>query len=416
MKKFYTLIAAAAVAMSAAAVNAPMLSGAKVINVENAKEVSIASENVTLTPSAKFDKKVSAKATSNIDLTGNWMNIYMEDEEEGANGFQLFEDPTSPKPGMGYYVMNGFLKVLLDETLEVACEFDPEYVYQLFQGEPTYPTLFIEPGTEVAPGIKLYVGTYDAAANSVSYYSDLDIPLMYDEEQEAFFFAYTGYAMGGNPIVITYIITGGGAGLIDDLSLVRANGEIEYMEIDLQDGEAYDIASYVLGFQQDETLYIYGFIGPDLIWFDLDLENGVATAVDQVAAILNTRDFGVLTFKWQTVDLFSEDLNPDYVVSATIENNGDGTSTLTVTNDAIWAFAPIGKDDGRYLAHTCAQAVEIKFDFEIAGLGSVNSIIADQDNNAPVVYYNLQGVRVDNPANGLYIRTQGSKSEKVVLK
>lgn len=43
----------------------------------------------------------------------------------------------------------------------------------------------------------------------------------------------------------------------------------------------------------------------------------------------------------------------------------------------------------------------------------INGIEAD-DSNAPVEYYNLQGIRVDNPANGIYIRRQGSRVEKVV--
>lgn len=34
---------------------------------------------------------------------------------------------------------------------------------------------------------------------------------------------------------------------------------------------------------------------------------------------------------------------------------------------------------------------------------------------AAPVYYNLQGVRVENPANGLYIRVAGSKTSKVIL-
>ncbi len=37
------------------------------------------------------------------------------------------------------------------------------------------------------------------------------------------------------------------------------------------------------------------------------------------------------------------------------------------------------------------------------------------DNAAPVEYYNLQGLRVDNPANGIFIRRQGSKAQKIVL-
>lgn len=45
----------------------------------------------------------------------------------------------------------------------------------------------------------------------------------------------------------------------------------------------------------------------------------------------------------------------------------------------------------------------------------VKGIVAE-DADAPVVYYNLQGVRVDNPAKGgIYIRTQGGKASKVAL-
>lgn len=47
-------------------------------------------------------------------------------------------------------------------------------------------------------------------------------------------------------------------------------------------------------------------------------------------------------------------------------------------------------------------------------LAGVEDITAD-DLNAPVEYFNLSGIRVDNPANGLYIRRQGSKVEKVIL-
>jgi len=38
------------------------------------------------------------------------------------------------------------------------------------------------------------------------------------------------------------------------------------------------------------------------------------------------------------------------------------------------------------------------------------------DANAPVEYFNLQGIRVENPQNGLYIRRQGNKVEKVYVK
>ena len=38
------------------------------------------------------------------------------------------------------------------------------------------------------------------------------------------------------------------------------------------------------------------------------------------------------------------------------------------------------------------------------------------DENAPVEYFNLQGVRVAEPAVGLYIRRQGNNVAKVMVK
>ena len=46
------------------------------------------------------------------------------------------------------------------------------------------------------------------------------------------------------------------------------------------------------------------------------------------------------------------------------------------------------------------------------GTSAIANVEAD-DTNAPVVYYNLQGVRVENPANGVFIRVQGSQVTKV---
>ena len=46
---------------------------------------------------------------------------------------------------------------------------------------------------------------------------------------------------------------------------------------------------------------------------------------------------------------------------------------------------------------------------------AIENVTVDFDENAPVEYFNLQGVRVENPANGLYIMRQGSKVAKVIL-
>jgi len=50
-------------------------------------------------------------------------------------------------------------------------------------------------------------------------------------------------------------------------------------------------------------------------------------------------------------------------------------------------------------------------DYKLASDGVTNIEI---DENAPVEYFNLQGVRVDNPTNGLYIMRQGDRVVKVI--
>lgn len=55
---------------------------------------------------------------------------------------------------------------------------------------------------------------------------------------------------------------------------------------------------------------------------------------------------------------------------------------------------------------------------------TTNEIVIDElsgveeieEENAPVEYYNLQGVKVANPSNGIFVRRQGNKTSKVLVK
>ena len=57
----------------------------------------------------------------------------------------------------------------------------------------------------------------------------------------------------------------------------------------------------------------------------------------------------------------------------------------------------------------------IKFP-ENTGENGVEDAIADSNANAPKEYFNLQGMRVNNPANGIYIVRQGNKVSKQYVK
>ena len=49
-------------------------------------------------------------------------------------------------------------------------------------------------------------------------------------------------------------------------------------------------------------------------------------------------------------------------------------------------------------------------------VSGIEDVVVDSDNNAPVEYYNLQGIKVENPESGVYIRVQGNTVNKVLIK
>lgn len=62
------------------------------------------------------------------------------------------------------------------------------------------------------------------------------------------------------------------------------------------------------------------------------------------------------------------------------------------------------------------ESEEVAFGIDSDNTPTGVEAIEAEDNEAEVEWFNLQGVRVENPAAGLYIRRQGNKVEKVVVK
>lgn len=91
-------------------------------------------------------------------------------------------------------------------------------------------------------------------------------------------------------------------------------------------------------------------------------------------------------------------------IDATVDVKGlitdDGDIDLSIP--VIWNM-----EDGGQMPIMCS--------FKSSKTDAISTIAADAD-NAPVEYYNLNGVRVTNPQAGLYIRRQGGKVTKVLVK
>ncbi len=78
------------------------------------------------------------------------------------------------------------------------------------------------------------------------------------------------------------------------------------------------------------------------------------------------------------------------------DQGGDATVTLNIGSTYLFAFEP----------ETLALTVTMT--------SGVADIEAAED--VPAVYYNLQGVRVANPANGLFLEVRGNQVRKVAVK
>lgn len=94
-------------------------------------------------------------------------------------------------------------------------------------------------------------------------------------------------------------------------------------------------------------------------------------------------------------------------------NSGLQEYTVTVENGKNYAFAAVPTGMTPSVTHSDATGVSVSATGVITG---VEGVEADADINAPVEYFNLQGQPVANPANGIYIRRQGSKVAKVIIR
>ena len=118
---------------------------------------------------------------------------------------------------------------------------------------------------------------------------------------------------------------------------------------------------------------------------------------------LTQPDDGVRTHSWEVFDL------------ATAESLARWTMPAGESANYMVGFASSVNADGTVNIYQFNPGIRLaKYVFDATGEGGVEGTIAT-DANAPVKYYNLQGVEIANPENGLFIKKQGAKAEKVIL-
>lgn len=77
-------------------------------------------------------------------------------------------------------------------------------------------------------------------------------------------------------------------------------------------------------------------------------------------------------------------------------------------------FASSVNEDGSVNIYQFNKGIRLAKYTLAADFTGINNVIADADENAPVEYYNLQGVKVEKPENGIFIKKQGAKATKII--
>lgn len=413
MKKFYTLLAAAAVTVSASAMQvAPKALEATQATKEMAKSFVVPA---TVETHSAFLRSLP----NDQDITGTY---YLQSHLEYTGGSEDEMGAFTLEAGaqQGHYIVKGLYWGQMANDLEATLQL-------LDYGTQQIVALVIPSGqvwvTLQGNDYKIYPGCYTAQGWGADFTEGTeDAALMFGFTGESFIplWGFEGVADDENGIA--YATPSGNSysgNVLTNIAMYWANGTFDALVTeDGETAEEYQDDVYVeQAFSRGRLVgvNVYGIAGlPGVLELRKTDVDGQLLAVDSWAA-----DF----YKDQN----RQELTPAYFTNAPVENQQINDMTVNATCSVANGKTFI--DFGDYLVVWIPelQALGMDFyeptitctkDFEMGGAVAINNVAVDAvDANVPVEYFNIQGQRIDNPANGqLVIRRQGSKVEKLIVR
>ena len=104
--------------------------------------------------------------------------------------------------------------------------------------------------------------------------------------------------------------------------------------------------------------------------------------------------------------------NKDEVASAIITVSTEGIASIVFQGEVSRNTLKYNSSSSLFSCYASGQKDVSLYKYIDIETGIEDTMV---DDNAPVEYYNLQGVKVANPENGIFIKKQGTKTTKVVL-
>ena len=185
-------------------------------------------------------------------------------------------------------------------------------------------------------------------------------------------------------------------------------------------------APYTIQIQKNSETGVYRLISPwRQLYTDLGLGSSTAPNLDIDASDptnliipLQATGLGSKTdgaYKYMSTSYYNlvNEQETDDALKITLTDNGDGTSTISFPYRSGFIYAQTS--GGTYYASNYADVLSY---VTFPTFSGINDITADDNKvNAPVEYYNLQGMRIAAPVEGqLVIKRQGSEVEKLIVR
>lgn len=426
MKKFYTFMLSLAVAGSAFAFS-PIASPKKDLNKISNPSASVekVATNATITSFSDAVKKAPAKeVTEATGLAGT----YTMDLSYKASSGSIVETNTSftiaPTSDPEVVTISDFLADFFGPTNDLTAHLE-QVNLKIDDAGNTEPftvvsidlvqTLFVDVDMDdkTPVDIKLYLyGPLAGDGNNyvfsgdnikfivingmlVSYYTNMMLWAGFESSLDGKLYGYPAF-MGPD------------AGA-EDLTAIKANAFAAGTEY-LSDEETAPI-NYALIYQLDESetqtaIYLKGLMGFNSVteWV-VDKETMTATATNNI--------LGQQTIKFKKYDvlLMDENATENFTAVGKLSTNDENKTVMTF-EAALYATIP---DQGWVAKYDPGFTITFDTNLFPGNTGGITNAIMD-NSNAPVEYFNLQGIKVDAPAAGtIVIRRQGNDVKKVIM-
>lgn len=421
MKKFYAFVCAVVVALTASA--GPIDFAPKAKKDITKLEIATKSAKTSLT-NAKRVKHASRISVDDAGLEAN--KLYLEE----SYSFAANEEGKAAK---GWQI-DGPVKLLRAE--------DGTYIIEGFYGQD---------------GINLTGGVYDAVENTLTFQPQivasglsqlgadfesvmvvtvdnedtfLEDPIVFDVDianRNLFYMCETDDE--GNATTCLGLAcldtSNEPTGFMDWLAMIDMN-QVNGMNIfgyhSSSTNKIERVQTYVYNEVVDGNLVTSGLFGEGFgypVTFTLNKEASTAVADKQV--VTKRRDGSGTYYDFMFYDvIFNEDstdvaIGEPVVTFDIIPQEAEGATMTYIYKDYTFVGTPYNGEMAALVPGGIIYGFQILYVGDIFDPTGIHDVQLDKNTNAPVEYYNLQGIRVSEPTKGgIYIRRQGNVSTKIM--